>query len=276
MSPAKRFLLILFGVALAGWIVLVMLFGPSGYSSGYLSGTFTFEGRESTRKVAHDHYLIIIKSLPYKLYSQRPHLHPPEPGPDPEKLMAGIEHLTDGEVRFVEAYEGQEAFQQEKTRQYWFKFFYRLFNMVLIAALIWRFGKAPMLRWLDAQVAATHDTMDSAARLRAEAEERLQRAEASIENVPAEQKRLEAETQERIARELEALEEANEQSLAIARRETEDRKRKEKLAAALLVKKELVQQSIGQVVGRLREEDSAARQAGWLNQFASELERRTS
>ena len=276
MSPAKRFLLIVFGVALAGWIALVWLLGPSGYSKEYLSGTFTFDGREMTRKVAHDHYLIIVKSLPYKLYAQRPHLHPPEPGPDPEKLMAGIQHLTEGEVDFVEAYESQEAFQREKFRQYWFKFGYRFFNMVLIFVLIGRFGKAPILNWLDAQVAAENATMDNAAGMRAEAEDRLQRAENSIANIPAARERIEAETRDRIARELEVLEEANQQSLAIARQEVEDRKRKEELAAALLVKKELVEQSIARVADHLRDEDSAARQAGWLTQFAAELERRAS
>ncbi|MFP4500574.1 MAG: hypothetical protein ACLFTT_06195 [Candidatus Hydrogenedentota bacterium] len=276
MSPAKRFLLIFFGGAFLAWLALVLLFGPSGYSSAYMEGTFEFDGREIPRQEAHDEYLIIIKSLPYKLYDQRPHLHPPEPERDPEKDRAGIEHITEREARFVEAYEAQEAFQRENTRRGWFEFLYRALNVILIVILIWYFGRPPLKRWIEAEVNSERATLDEAAQARSAAEERLAKAQESVDNLPEEREQVAADTQAQITRELEQVEEANQQSLALARQEVEDRKRNEELAAAYLVKKELVYQSIDEVIERLRKESTPERQSAWLRQFLSELEHRSS
>jgi F0F1-type ATP synthase membrane subunit b/b' len=276
VSPVKRFLLIFFGGAFAAWLTLVLLFGPSGYTSDYMSGVFTFEGREMERKAAHDEYLLIIKSFPYKLYAQRPHLHPPEAERNLEKEMRGEEYITERDVRFVAAYEGQEAFQQEQRRRGLFEFLYRALNVVLIIVLVWRFAVPPMKGWLSAQVAAECTTMEDAARERESAEERLATAQSSVEQLPGEREQLEADTDERIKRELTALEEANEESLALVRQELEDRKKKELLAAAYLVKRELVDESLERLIARLREESAPERQAAWLGQFMTELEHRAS
>jgi F0F1-type ATP synthase membrane subunit b/b' len=269
----KPFLMLVFGTAFAGWLVLLLLLGPTGYRREFTETPFTFHGHEYPRKQAHDHYLATGKSPGYKLYTQRPELHPPLPGRDPDMEAMGMPQLTVGELEFMEAYEAQPLFQAERKRLFWFDFLVNVFNLCLLATLVWRFARAPMAKFLSEKTGAIRALLDAAASERAQAEERLAHARATMDALPQERERVQRETEERVQRELEALREASEQSIAIFEQETEDRKRKEALNAAMLVKKELVNESIDRVIAKLRENTSPDAQAAWLGDFARSLER---
>ena len=272
----KPFLLVFFGVAFAGWLALFLTLGPTGYRREFSESTFTFHGHEYPRKQAHDHYLAITKSEGYKLYEERPELHPPLPGRDPDLAALGIPHLSVGELEFVKAYEDQPLFQAEKARQFWFSLLINVFIFILVIVLTWRFGRAPIAKMLSEKVAGVRATLEDAAAERARAEERLAHARAALDGLPGERERVTAETDARVQRELAELEEMNAQSLAAFEQETEDRKNKEALAASMLVKRELVNTSIDRAMAKLREGATPADHAGWLDDFARGLEQRTS
>lgn len=267
----KPFLLVFFGVAFAGWILLLAAFGPTGYSRAFQETPFAFNGQELPRKVAHDRYLAIIKSDAYKRFAERPALHPPVPdafaGP-------GMAVLSEGNLAFAHAYAGDPLLRAERSRQFWFNWLFNVFSCTLLIVLVVKFTRQPIAKMLEKQAEAVRATLDQAAQVRAEAEERFERIHTSVDNLPEERKRLDAETDDRIARELAEAEAANASSVALFERHAQDRKHKEALQAAMTVKRELVNESIARVVEKLRSDASPEDHAGWLHEFSQDLERR--
>ena len=261
MSDTKRFLLIFFGAALIVWLGINFRLGPPGLSSAYLYG----EDGEGGFKADHDHYLDIIKSGAYKLYEQRPHLNGPDQPGAPKDLAGNIE--------FVEHYEAREAFQAEEHRRALYDILFDFFNAALVVVLVVYFGRKPLLKFMDEKIAELREKMETLAAARKDAEARRRGAEGKIARLPEEEAQIAAATEARLAKEMAELEEANQRSLEIMRRELEDRKRDEEKAAAMLVKEELVNQAIANLIDDYRAKDSAEQQARLVEQFAGDVEK---
>ena len=261
MSDTKRFLLIFFGVALVVWIGINAVLGPPGLSNAYLYG----EDGEGGLKTEHDHYLNIIKSDPYKLYKQRPHLHDPHAADAPEGLAADIE--------FVEHYEAGEVFQAEEHRRAFYDMLFDFFNAALVVIIVVYFGRKPLLKFLDEQLAELREKMETLAQARQSAEARKREAEDKLDKLSEEEAEIDAATDARLAKEMAELEESNQRSLEIMQRELEDRKRDEGQAAAMLVKEELVNQAIAKLIDDYKANDTAEQQADLIEQFAGDVEK---
>lgn len=252
MSPTKRFLLILAVVSLAVWLGINFLFGPPGFSGAYLE----------QHKTEHGRYLEIAKDEAFQRYMQRPHLVD-----NPEMAE---------QAAFVEAYTSQPEFQREQRRRWWYTFLFDTFNAALVVVIAVRFMTKPLLSFLDERIADLREKMESAAKAREEAQARCAAANEKIDQLPRERQRLETETEERIGKELAELRQDNERSLELLRNEIEDRKRGEEVAAARMLKREIVTQAVEQLKQDFVARQSAEQQAAIFDQFVGDLERRSS
>ena len=129
---------------------------------------------------------------------------------------------------------------------------------------------------LDARIAALREKMETAENARLAAEKRKREAEAQMAGMPEEAKRVAKDTQARIDRELAELEQANKRSLMLMEEDLADRKKEEVHAAALLVKKELVNQAVDELAAQYRARldagESGAHQENLIDGFADNLE----
>lgn len=258
MTPTKRFLLGFFAVAIAGWLAGVWLYGPPGMSREYLE---RFEHE-------HEHYIEVLKSDIYKRWAERPHLHGPETHADPHDA-----HFLQEAIAFVERYEARPEFHAERERIHKYELFFEFFNPLLVVVLAWRFGRKPLLAFLDGQIAAVRARIEEAENARNAAEARLDAAARQMAALAAEQAALEEETKARIAREIAEAEEANRASTEAMERELEDRKLGERLAAERRLKTELVDAAIAQLSKDLTENPDPAAQRRLVGAFLGELER---
>lgn len=255
MSSPKRFLLILGVVSVAGWVGINYAFGPAGLSRGYLDEYSS----------QHDRYLSITKSVPFRLYEQRPHLHGPGTEGAPDSL--------EGDIVFVAQYRANADFVAEQNRLKWYSLLFDLFNAALVVALIGRFARRPLLNLIDEKIGDLRAKMDASAEARRLAEERRQKARAQVDDLPNEERRVAQDMKERLAREMTELEEANEHSLELMQKDLEDRKNKEDYLAHVLVKTELVDASIGRLAQLSHERQSdAAYQSNLIDEFVTKLE----
>ena len=255
MSPAKRFMLILGTVSFVVWIVGSILMGPAGLSKDYLE---VFGDQ-------HDEYLEIIKSQEYKLYRQRPHLHEP-----------GLPHVPENfaqQLNFVETYLAQPEYQSELRRMHIYEVFFNVFNSLILIAILWRFARQPLLQFLDSGLERLQKRMESSSEERRKSELRLLEAKEKLGHVDEERAKVLAETEQRLNRELEALQEMNEQSLTMLDLEFSDRKQHEYHTAAMQVKSDIVNEAITQLENRYRNNLNEANQAVMLQMFIADLGR---
>lgn len=256
MNATKRFLIILASVAIAGWILGNLLWGPPGYSSEYTE----------RNKAAHEHYIEVSKSVAYKRYVQRPHLNGPDSAGAPPTLARNIQ--------FVEEYEKHPDFQAEQRRQEHYGLFFDLFNGGLVVVLAWRFLSGPIAKFLEGATGELKERMETAAALQASGAARLTQAQAQLASLTEEAKKIDAETEERIRRELVGLAETNASSVEIMMRELEDRKRQELLAVEQRLRRSLVRQAIRQVADECAARITSDRQTGLIEELVQELEQR--
>jgi F0F1-type ATP synthase membrane subunit b/b' len=250
MSP-KKFLIVFGVVSLVIWIAGNVALGPPGLSGDYLD--------QGQNKKDHDHYLSIIKSTPYKLYDQRPALN-----------MAGISEV---DRNFVLEYESRPALIAQKVRITRYENFFDLFNMMLLIILAVHFGKKPLLNFLDTQIALTKEKFEAAMEEHETAKTRKQTAEEKLASLAGEKAEIERETQAHLERELAELEKANQHSLSVMERETNDRKKGEAHAAAQQVKRELVRQALENLESHYQAGATEAHQAALIDQFTGDVEK---
>jgi F-type H+-transporting ATPase subunit b len=257
MNPAKKFMLILAIASLVLWIGANVVLGGPSLGKDYLS--------ENASR--HEHYLEIIKGDLYKNYSQRPHLNGPGMNGVPESLQADID--------FVEEYTGNPAFIEEEHRIAIRGYFFEFFNAALVVILVVRFASKPLANLLDEKVADLKERLDTTAQNRKTAELRIAEAKAKVADLPEEKQRVARTTEERIAHEAVEMEKANQQSLELMARELEERRDKERLAAATLVKRELVNGAIDSVIESYRQsvDKDSDHQSELLDQYLEQLEK---
>ncbi len=252
MSPAKRFLLITAVVSLAVWLAINFLFGPAGFSNEYLE----------QYKAEHSHYLEVAKDEAFQKYMQRPEL-----AADPEMRE---------KAQFVEQYTSRPEFIQEQNRRWWYTLLFDFFNAGLVALIAIRFLTRPLLNFVDERIAELREKMESAAKAREEAQTRRAAAAEKLDQLPNERDRVEAETDARIDKELTQVQEDNQRALGMLEQEIEDRKHGEELAAARLLKRELVTEAVEKLKQDFAARRSPEQQAAIFEQFVGDLERRSS
>ncbi len=252
MSPdVKRFLTVLTICAVAGWIGGNWLLGPPGLSPEYLS----------QKHLEHEHYLETVKSLEYKLYSERPHLVDLDADPDLKQRVA-----------FVEQYTGAPEFQEEQHRIELYTLFFEFFNAGLVVVLVVRLAKAPMYNFLGGQIEGLRERMNQAARSRKSAVARRATAEVQLDRLPETEMKLHAETEHRLERELHEAAEANHYSLGLQERELTERKNAAVHAAEVALKKRLVEAAVAEITENARTRQTPELQAALIDDFLAELE----
>lgn len=250
MSPAKRFLLILAGVYLAVYIPTTLLFGPPGMSGEYLE-RFSHE---------HEHYLEVIKSPEYKLWQERPHLH------------EASGHFAEN-IAFVEQYTANEAFQEEMHRRHVYEIVCDWLNMLVVVVVAVRFGRKPLLGFLDGQIAQVRERLDRVGRAQEEAAAQRAGAEAKVATLEADTARI-AEQAEATAQQ--AADEFNRVTgklLSDIDEEEAIRKALEEREATRQLRKELVDRAIALVSAELESTRSVERQNLLVDQFLAGLEK---
>lgn len=252
----KQFLFSLAGVALVVWIGANYFLGPPGYAPDYAEAF----------GAQHERYLEITKNPAFQQYRQRPHLGPGE------ETAAGARFAE--MLAFVHAYESTPEFKAEKRRQTIYETFFGFFNASLLVVIGWRFGRRPLLDFLERGAAELRERMDESARAAADAQARLAGARANMARLTQEEQRVLEEMEQRQWAELAELEKANKQSLALMEQEIADRKQEIANAARLQVKAELVDAVIARVEKWHESEARDAYQDALIQQFATDLEQR--
>lgn len=250
MSPTKKFLIGLVVVYLIVAISLNIALGSPGLSKGYLAD----------HSEAHDRYLDITKSDPYKLYKQRPHLQEPD-----AQLAASIE--------FVAEYEQNPLFLAEQARIWWRLLVFNLLNAATLIALAVRFLRKPLAAFLNDQVEQVRNRIEKAEQARAEAASNKEVAQAKLDEVDTDREQIASHARERADEEARAIAEATEHQLAQLEQETAERKDLEEHRAAMELKRQLVTHAVEQLEQQLRTTDSQKREDVLVGQFIAGLER---
>ncbi len=252
MNPTKRFFLIFFGVYLVVAVLWAAFMGPPGMSEEYLD----------EYKAGHEHYLQVVKSDAYKIHKERPHLHPAE-----GKLKR--------DVIFVEKYEALEDFQAEQKRISLFELVFSIVNAGMVVILAVRFGRKPLLGFLDEKIDDIRQKLDRSESARAKAAELRAAAEDNVARLDAQRQKVEEQAGEMIKDEKARLAEGTRLALEQLDEETEARKHAEERRAAMLVKEELVTQSVEQLAKELQTTLTPQDQDGLFDEFLGRLERNT-
>jgi len=226
------------------------LFGPPGLSPEYLE----------RNKEEHEQYLETTKSDWYKLHLERPHLHPPE------------DERQERQIAFVAEYSSRPEFLEESRRAAVFHNFFEFYNVLAVIVIAIRFGKKPLLAFVDQQVGDVRAKMDKARAAREAAENRRGAAQAKADGLEAEKARIAEQAAQVIEEDASDIAEAREHILAQIDEETEERKRLEKRHAAMRLKAELVDQAIEDLTAHLKASPPSGLQASMLEQFARGLE----
>ena len=254
-AEIKKFLKVYFAIAIGVWLVMAILFGP-----GDLSCEYRREYKEE-----HDRYLQITKSEPYKRYVQRPELN--QPG------MEGMPPNFAEQVAFVQEYELRPEFRRERLRSSFYTVFFQFFNAFLVIWIVWKLGKAPLLKMIDDQIHGMREKIAAIQNARDAAAARRSAARGKVDHVADDEERILAEADERLARETAELEEVQQRRLAIMERELEDRKQEELHAALMQMKEELVNHAVDEVLQRYRASGDEALQAAMIDGFTVDLEK---
>ncbi len=244
----KRFLAIVGAVSVVVWGALQLL-GPPGMSKAYLE----------KHQHEHERYLSIIKDESYHKYMQRPWLN--------------VGAISEEDLDFARDYAANPSFIQEEHRRGLYGALCDIFNAALVVVIAYRFGKAPLLNFLDTQLAELRHRLDEAAKGREAAEARKAKAQTNIAQLPAEEEEVQRETRHRLDRELADLDEANQHSLRMIEAELADRRREERKNAALVLKRELVNQAVDQLAAAQRAKDAPEGHAVLFDGFLEEVER---
>ncbi len=249
MNPTKKFLI---GLVIAYMIVAIGLnvtFGSPGLSGTYLD----------VHSAAHDRYLDITKSDPYKRYKERADLQEPD-----AQLLANAE--------FVAEYEQNPLFQAEQARIWWRLLVFDLLNAATLIALAIRFLRKPLAAFLSEQVEQIRSRIEKAEQARAEAARNKETAQTKLDGLDTDREQIASHAGERADAETRAIAAAAEHQLAQLEQETMERKDLEERRAAMELKRQLVTQAVDQLEQQLRTTHSQKREDVLVNQFIEGLE----
>ncbi len=251
MSPVKRFLLWTAAAYAAIAIFTFAAFGPPRLSAAYLEA----HGDD------HDRYLETILSDEYVLHMQSPRRHPAD-----EALAA--------DIAFVSEYRNRPEFRRADFRRSMSQFLFDALNAGVVVVLAVRFGRQPLLSFLDRQIAELRNRLQWAEEAAKEAEAQKRAAQERLSHLDEERMRIARQTHELIVNTREAIQAATEQNVAQIESEAEERIHVEQLEAAKRMKQELVDRAIERLKERYERERSEATVGERVEAFVSDLERR--
>ena len=250
MSPAKRFFLGLLAVYILLAVLILAGVGPPQLSGAYLE----------EYQADHDRYLEIIHSPAYKMHVQNPERHP-------------AEGALAEDVAFVEEYEARPEFQSAARQRDVSVFLFECLNAGALLAIAVRFGRKPLLEFLDQQVTDARKRLEWAQENRRKAEERKKKAQKHLDALDQRRREITAHTQTVIHQERDQIRKATEQNLAQIEAETNERVHVEELRTTLRIRRELVEQAVAELRERYAAERSDETLAQLVEDFASRLER---
>lgn len=249
MKSVRGFILAYLAVYFVVAIGLNMTLGPPGLSSDYLE----------TYKADQDAYLETIKSDPYKLWLERPQLHPPDAA-----LAA--------QIAFVQEYEAREAFINEGRRRARYALLFDVFNVFMLLVLVWRFARKPVAKLIDDMVNDTRDRIDSAEDARITATQRKETARGKLDSIDEERSRIELESNQQLAREEKRIAESTREALARLDVELGERRAHEELMAIQKMKEQLVDEAIGLLIREHQSGSTPESESLLIDRFATQLE----
>jgi F0F1-type ATP synthase membrane subunit b/b' len=243
----KRFLAVLLAVYTLGGVVIIALWGPPGYTRAYMD------------RYEHEHetYLEIIKSKEYKLYSQRPHLHP----------------LPDETYAFLDSYTANADFIAENHRMHRYHLAFQFFNAAALIVLVTPLARKPLLNFLDGQIAQVRERIDKTERASRSAAELKKAAQARYDEIPAQADTIRTQAKAHLASELEAMEIRTQRALAHLDEEAELRKALEERRGRMTIKRELVNAALSQFAEQYRAAITDEKEEGRLAEFTASLEK---
>ncbi len=250
MSSAKGFLLVFTAV----YVVLagggLALWGPPGYSDEYME----------SHKESHEQYLALTKSTVYKQYMQQGEAAPDDP------TMAE-------QVTFVADYVATPEFKAEASRRSIYGYYFGFLNAGGLMLIALRFGRAPVVNLLDAQITEIRGRLDRAADTRLEAMKRLEAAQERVGGFEADQQEAKSQAAELMARERTVIEEGTAHAVSFIDQETEDRKRIVGEQAVKTIRWELVQRAANAAAETYESQRSPKSEASEIDSFISSLTR---
>jgi F0F1-type ATP synthase membrane subunit b/b' len=248
VNTAKGFLIVFAAV----YVVLagagLAIWGGPDYSAEYMDRF----------KDDHERFLSITKSTNYKKYMQQG-----EAAPENETLGA--------QKAFVAEYTSRSEYIAEEQRRGMRQTYFGILNATALVLIAIRFGRAPMMQFLDAQIAEVRARLEEAANAKAEAAKRLEEAQTRLAGLKADEEQAKAYAAELIERERAALEEGTKNALSFIDDETADRKRIAALQAAKTIRRELVEKAAAAVAEEYVRNRTADTEAEQTAAFISAL-----
>jgi len=277
VTPAKRFLWIFLGVYALAVVVGFVLLGSPNLSRAFLE--------TGTNKTRYDRYIEIVKSDDYKLYRELAGSAPsPQEQdrcieaavtmvhrPDEEKAHELAAALADN-IRFVREFEADPLYRKEARRRDLRALYFDVLNFAAVVAIAWRFGRKPLLAFLDQRIDDVRMRIQRAEEARAAAAQRQAEAARKLDALEADKARIAEQTQQLLEREVAEIREMEREGLAQIEEEIEERKRLELRRAAMELKRELVVKAIGLVADRYRDSATAEERAVLVDEFIRGLE----
>ena len=239
-----------------------------GYVAGIVIGLFLFGSPSYSKQFRHeyqaelDRFVSIVHSEYYKLYEDRPALHP----------LHG-EELEN--VEWAEHFAESEAFDAESRRiARYIQYFNALNSAAFILFMIALAGK-PILGHLDGQIQEIRQRLDDAAAARKQAGTRKASAESRMEAWQQEASQIQEKAEAELARCLAEVEREEAESRAAIERHAEERRQMEAEALAQTIHRELVSEAIGQLEKRYNAEKSVEELERSVDHFTTLIERLT-
>jgi len=252
VNPTKRYLLKYFAVYIVIGLIANFILGPPGYSRAF----------QEKFKQELEYYKEITRSEPYILWKQRPELH-------------HLDEVLEKQIAFVQSFEDHSAFKEEQRRRMYYQLFFEAFATIMLVVLLSRFGRKPLLNFLDQKISEVRDWVQTAQRTRTEAAEQKKAAEEKLRSLPEEKEQIDSQTAGSIEQQQAEIDKALNTTLEQIENETRDRKQEEQHAAARVLKEELVSASIDLLIKKYRAEASGESEANLVNRFIADLEARS-
>ncbi len=247
----KKVLYILLAVYIVGAVVGVALFHSPNLSAAYKKQY----GKEHTE-------FLKIKKMPwFRVYEERPKLHPPTD-----------EHQREA-IEFAEHYEANPLFQAEEARMFRYMVYFRVLNSGVFVALIAFALRKPLTGFLDNKIAEIGSDLDSAAKAREEAACLKAQSHGRVEKWESVEAAIQAEADLNLQQDLAKIGLEFEKARAQLDKELTDRRQAEQYRAERTIKTELVQEALATLENRYRTEATLEHLTRNVDTFSKLMER---
>lgn len=248
MNPVKKFLI--------GYVIAYLVLGIAIHL--VVGGTSVPEADREQYKADVDVYWDIVKSDTYKLWTQSPEVNPPDDAFSAR--LARLDLIT-----------GWPVFQKEQRRKAIFDGLFDFFNFFMGVVLIVRFGRKPLLNFLDQGINDLREKIEVIEENKSKALARKAVADERLTNADEEKDRIASDARRVAEADREAIEKDTREALVQIDADMERRKILEERTAVRLVKEELISVAIEQIGKDFSEGASERQHAVLVDQFIQEI-----